>query len=294
MKGARPFLGKKGAGPFSGQALIVVLWIMSLLTAMVGAILVQSQHGLRLGEHPYAALQRRAAAEAAVYHALAVVRRDTEHAPAVDHLEEPWATGDEGGPVFDELPVGEARFAIGSTTDAAWSPGLLDEERKLNLNTAPPIILQRLLEAVGASGSAAELAAALVDWRDPEPGTWCEDATPACANRPFTSVEESRLVPGMTAADATALEPYVTVHGTGAVNVNTASEIVLQALGCPAAEVIMQRPHAAPPAICPSTAVVSTAFTAPIEAWVAPEGAHAHWRAILHRDGRLLEWQSLP
>ena len=97
----------------------------------------------------------------------------------------------------------------------------------------------------------------------------------------------------MTAADATALTPYVTVHGAGAVNVNTASALVLQALDCPAADVIAQRPHAAPPAICPNTAVVSTAFTVPIEAWVAPEGARTRWRAIVHREGRLLSWQGV-
>lgn len=261
-----------------GQALVIVLWIMGLLTAMTGAILVQSQHGLRLGAHPYAMLQRRAAADAAVYYALAVVRRDTEQAPpAVDHLEEPWATGtDQDQPLFDEVAAGEARFAIGVSINGVWTPGLIDEERKLNVNTASAFSLSYVLTAAGETA----------------PGAVAEEIV---GRRPFFSVEELRLIPGLREEVFDAAAPWLTAHGAGLVNANTAPAEVLQALGCVAEDIIAQRPHAAPPAACPATTFTSTAFTVPIEAWVAPEGgARARWRAIVQRDGRILAWEAVP
>lgn len=259
-----------------GQALVIVLWIMGLLTAMTGAILVQSQHGLRLGAHPYAMLQRRAAADAAVYYALAVLRRDTEQAPAVDHLAEPWATGTgDDGPLFDEQPAGEARFAVGRRVDGAWVPGLMDEERKLNVNTASAFSLSYVLTAAG----------------EPSPGAVTDEII---GQRPFFSIEELRLVPGLREEVFDAVAPWLTAHGAGLVNANTAPAEVLNALGCPAAAVIAQRPHAAPPTACPATTVTSIAFTVPIEAWVAPEGSRARWRAIVQRDGRILAWEAVP
>ncbi|GEM_PF-4405669 len=260
-----------------GQALIIVLWIMGLLTAMTGAILVQSQHGLRLGAHPYAMLQRRAAADAAVYYALAVVRRDTEQPPpAVDHLEEPWATGTgDDGPLFDEQPAGEARFAVGRRVDGAWVPGLIDEERKLNVNTASAFSLSAVLTAAG----------------DTAPGAMTDEIV---GRRPFFSIEELRLVPGMREEVFDAVAPWLTAHGAGQVNVNTAPAEVLNALGCPAAAVIAQRPYLARPDTCSATIVTSTVFTVPIETWIAPEGSRARWRAIVQRDGRILAWHAVP
>lgn len=256
-----------------GQMLIIVLWIMMLLTAMVGAIIVQSQHELRLGAHPYAMLQRRAAADAAVYYALAVLRHDTEQAPGTDQLDEPWATGiDQGQPLFDEVAAGAARFAVGRRVDGVWVPGLVDEERKLNVNTASAFSLNHVLTAAGELSPGAVTDAII-------------------ARRPFFSIEELRLVPGMREEVFDAAAPWLTAYGAGLVNANTAPAEVLNALGCPAANVIAQRPYAAPPPSCPATTVTSSAFTVPIEAWIAPGGARAGWRAIVRRDGRVLSWQ---
>lgn len=256
-----------------GQMLIVVAWILGLLAAAVGALVVESQQSLRLGAVPYAMLQRRAAADAAVYYALAVLRHDAEQAPGTDQLDEPWATGiDQGQPLFDEVAAGAARFAVGRRVDGVWAPGLVDEERKLNVNTVSAFSLNHVLTAAG------ELS----------PGAVTEAII---ARRPFFSIEELQLVPGMREEVFDAAAPWLTVYGAGLVNANTAPAEVLNALGCPAAAIIAQRPYTARPDTCPATTVTSAVFTVPIEAWIVPGGARAGWRAIVQRDGRVLSWQ---
>ena len=52
-----------------------------------------------------------------------------------------------------------------------------------------------------------------------------------CKNGPFESVEELLLVRGVTPAIFKRALPYITVYGSGAVNINTADATVLEALG---------------------------------------------------------------
>ena len=107
----------------------------------------------------------------------------------------------------EAVPVGDASFwLIGRDTNQTTGDrpffALVDEASKLNLNTATTNMLALL------PGMTPELAAAIVDWRDTDsnvtPGG-AEDETYArltppykCKNAPFESVNELRLVYGMT------------------------------------------------------------------------------------------------
>lgn len=233
-----------------GQILIVVLWAMGLVSLAVGAVSQRMTHELRLSQLANQHLQRENAEQTALYHALAIV---TEDEPTVDHLEEPWATG-----VDDQ---GQSLLQEGTITD---------EARKLNLNTASPEALKRLIEQVQPNPEldAAALAAAIADWRDTPEGSICTSRSPACHNAPLQTVGELLLVPGMTAALYDALLPYVTIYGDGAINLNTADPIVLSAAGLTAqqiAAIIQQRdaqPYTTvPPEFGSGFSVASSYFT---------------------------------
>jgi general secretion pathway protein K len=264
--------------------LIVVLWVMGLISVAVGTIALQADQALRLGHIPAGVMQRAALARGAVAHAAALLARDD---PAVDHLQEPWATGQEhGAQVFADVAV----------EGGVFTAALVDEGRKLSLNAAAEPAMRQLAASLNIPGAdAAQIAAAMADWRDEPIGAACEGQEPACHNAPFQTVDELRLVPGMTPESFAALEPYVTVFGSGLVNANTASVQVLDAIGCPGAALVAARdaaPWTAPPPACPGSVVTSTAFTVSVDAALTGGSAQAHLRAVVHRDGRILAWQS--
>jgi len=127
--------------------------------------------------------------------------------------------------------------------------GLQDEERKLNINGLTPQnypILSSLIEVLGFDDEIAEtIALSILDWKD-------EDALPSdpakgaeddyyeeqdrpykCKNAPFDSLEELRLVRGMTKEIFQALSDYLTIFpkdGAFQINFDTASPVVLKAV----------------------------------------------------------------
>jgi len=269
----------------AGQLLIVTLWMLGLVTMAAGAVVLGSAHEARLGRIPLESLQREAIVEAAVQQAIALLTNDD---PVVDHLGEFWARGEAAGQhALANIPGGAATFTVA------------DEEHRINLNIAAPGVLERLVAAVNVGGvNAAEVADAIVDWRtasEPETGM-CADRQPPCHNGLLSSVDELRLVPGMTPELFEALVPYVTVSplAGASVNINTAPAIVLDAMGCPGAQLVARRESADPPILpssdCPGTGQASTAFTVSVEAWVATSSLHTRLQAVIDRDGHILAW----
>ena len=121
--------------------------------------------------------------------------------------------------------------------------GVVDEERKINVNYADGRTLQRLIERVAGlkKEDALRLAAAILDWRNygesDIKGFWSGDYYPNL-NVPYRkkdanyeSLDELLLVEGMTKERYERLLDYITVYGGGRVNINTASSAVLGALG---------------------------------------------------------------
>jgi general secretion pathway protein K len=123
--------------------------------------------------------------------------------------------------------------------------GCVDEERKMNINTADRMTLQKLLLIVLNLDimKAQELAASLVDWRDSDsflsiPLGSAEDSYYEDLPYPFGAkdanyevLDEILLVKGMTPEIFERIKGYLTIYGDGRVNVNTAPKAVLVALG---------------------------------------------------------------
>jgi len=269
----------------SGQMLIVTFWMIGLVSVAVGALMMRSTHEARLSRIPLESVQREAIAEAAVQQAIALLQRDED--AAVDHLGESWATGEEEGrPVLEDIAVGSGLF----TAD------LIDEGRKLHLNTSGAEMLQRLIEAVNVAGiNSQQIAEAIIDWRtlsDPE-GPVCAGQDPPCHNDLLASVDELRLVPGMTPELFDALVPYVTVYGGPASNVNTADPLVLRAWDIPEEQVgkiVTQRQSPPFTTSYPGLSAQSTAFTVMVEAWIPTLSLRTRLHAVIDRDGNILAW----
>jgi len=139
--------------------------------------------------------------------------------------------------------TGDFKAAAGGDEGIQLRFGGEDEQAKLNLNTVPRQVLVRLFVELKALDvdQAEELAAAIVDWRDADNQSEAHGAEdgyyhglqPAseCKDGPFESREELLQVRGMTDALWRQLKPYLTIHGSGSVNINTAARPVLAALG---------------------------------------------------------------
>jgi general secretion pathway protein K len=148
---------------------------------------------------------------------------------------------------------------------------IIPETAKLNINTAAPPELFRLLLALGTEPPRAEqIVAAIVDWRSPAAGTpfdaFYQSLTPSFRARhaSFEETEELLLLRGMTRElyyggyyhDANGrlvphggLRDCVSVFGSkGAFDVNTAAPAVLVTLGLPpeAAAAIVARRRVVP------------------------------------------------
>ena len=124
--------------------------------------------------------------------------------------------------------------------------GLIDEDRKINVNTADTAVMERLFEFLlgGDETRAQDLAAAITDWRDADselstPVGSAEDSfyrnlthNPYEAkDAPLEALDELRLVKDMDAGSMERLKDYLTVFGDGKININTAPKAVFWALG---------------------------------------------------------------
>jgi DNA uptake protein ComE-like DNA-binding protein len=178
-----------------GTILIVILWISSALvsTALLFGHSMMMEY--RAAENTVAGLQAAQAIEGAERYAAYVLKNNEKpgHLPDLQTYK------------YENVELGDARFwFIGRplTDSKANSPvfGLVDEGSKLNLNTAT----REMLEALPCM--TAELAAAIVDWRDSDSDLTPDGAetqnyllrTPKynCKNSKFETIEELRLLVG--------------------------------------------------------------------------------------------------
>jgi len=184
-----------------GVALVLVLWLIALLTAMVGVFALNARVEAMQGGTLRSGLRGQAVARAGLEYAIARL----QDAPAAR-----WrADGRRYDWQFDDVPV-QLR--------------IIDEGGKVDLNSASPALLEALLRALGSPRPEAQrLAAEIVDWRDRDslvsPGG-AEDAEYAAAglpygakDAPFESLGELRLLPGMDAGLVGRLRPNVTLNG---------------------------------------------------------------------------------
>lgn len=144
------------------------------------------------------------------------------------------------------MPQGscELSYPVGtslSSTEKRY--GLIDEESKINVNTADKSVLIRLMTGVLAldDNRAEKIAEAIYDWRqmgDSEIKGFLSDDyysnlqyPYSKKSQPYELIDELLLVKGIDLAKYEILKRFLTVYGNGQVNINTTSQETLLALG---------------------------------------------------------------
>ena len=162
-------------------------------------------------------------------------------------LKDSWSNN----PSFKDIPLagGTCSFIRPAFEPAAAGQGIqygmVDEESKININKADMKLLTALIRVVlGVEDTEAQsLAASLIDWRDEDstlsiPLGSAEDSYYRNERNPyeakdalFESLDEVRLVKGFNANVFEKIQDYITIYGSGKININTAGRNVLYATG---------------------------------------------------------------
>nr|WP_170159227.1 type II secretion system protein GspK [Pseudoxanthomonas spadix] len=219
-------------GAQRGVALLLVVWLIALLTALIGAFAISAR---------VESLQGRVLAQGSVVQQIA--RAGLEY--ALQRVADP-DPGSRWTP--DGRPY--AWQYAGSQVQVQ----LVDESGKVDLNQADAQILSSLLRAVGVeAGQAQQLAGAAVDWRDSDAlsqvAGGAEDPDYAAAglpygakDAPYESVAEVEQVLGWTPQLYARVRAYLTIYaGRGRPDPRYAQAPVLTALGLDPGLVLAQR-----------------------------------------------------
>ena len=204
-----------------GAVLVVVLWIVFILAVLALGIKAHVDRHIQGAFH----ISQREAARILARNGVEIsrwqIQSDTND---WDAAVEAWGLGY------------EQRFESGVCRVKAR-----DETARLNVNTAHPEWITRLLIAATENRvqGPEEITAAILDWRDDN-----DDVTPGGAesdqylrthgypvrNGRMTSEYELKLIRGVEEDVFEKIRPYVTAHGVGRLNLNTADELLLQTL----------------------------------------------------------------
>jgi len=183
-----------------GFALLLVLWTMALLALLGAQVTGAGRAETRLAAALRSGAQLQAAADGAIYETIWHV---------LDGSGDYWQPGAMTR-VLDE-PGGQVEVTV------------TDERGKLDINQAPPALLQALFTVLGADRATAQTVSnAIADWRSQQPAGSDPD-TPLSASyrseghlwgpagQEFQRLDELQLVLGMTPALYQATLPYLTL-----------------------------------------------------------------------------------
>lgn len=205
----------------SGVALVIVLWIVTLLTVIASSFLYAMRTDTKVVSNEMSRARANAAAEAAVHRAVFELYKPPS-------LTDRWQS---------DGATHEWRYQ-----DATVTVSLTDESAKIDINAASEQLMRSLLLSQGLNEEeAAGLTDAMADWRDADPlkrARGAEESEYAAAGRkykpanaPFQTIEELKLVLGMTPDLYQRLEPLITTYSRQpGINSQIASRDVLRAI----------------------------------------------------------------
>ena len=283
----RPALPAITTGRQRGVALVFVLWVLALLTLLLGSFALIARTESLQGRHLYDTTRARYAAEAGVNHAA-------------------WALSIPD-PQLRWIPDGRPyrmRF-----DDAELEIRITDESGLIDLNAADVQVMVALLVAAGADlQRATAIAEAVIDWRDADDlrmpngaedeDYFAEGLEYGSKDAPFDLVSELQLVLGMDFELYRQVAPALTVYsGQAMPNMAYAPSLVLQVfpnIDATLAGLIIEQRHAwqpgvgIPPTLPDGTPLVAEGGTGTysIEARATlPNGAWTALRATLRLGG---------
>ncbi|PLY10980.1 MAG: hypothetical protein C0624_02085 [Desulfuromonas sp.] len=223
--------GGKGRSGERGMALLFVLLVVTLLSAMVIELSYEALVDLRLAETFRDRTRAGYIARGGIVAGQMFMREDSN---GFDALTELWAQG------LSDFPVDEGAVSI-RIVDL---DGRLDVNRLVTSQGNPDAFFrdrfERLFETLGGEDPVA-LSEALIDWLDPDDDAlaygaesdYYQSLEPSylCKNGPLYTLDELAQVKGFSSELLTRLRPHVTLHGSSKVNINTVTPEVLASLG---------------------------------------------------------------
>ncbi len=214
-----------------GAALVLVLWLIALLAATIGAFALSARVEYMQGRGAADLAAGQEIAHAGIDYALSRMRA-TPTQPA-------WHA--------------DGRRYRWSFADRTVELRITDESAKVDLNQAGRPLLEGLLHALEVEPArATRLVGAIMDWRDADdlqqPGGGAETADYLAVDFPygaknaqFDGIAELQRLLGMDTALYERLAPWVTVYGNAHPDARFASAPVLAAMGLDAKLILAQR-----------------------------------------------------
>jgi general secretion pathway protein K len=193
-----------------GIAFVLVLWVIAMLAILLGSFSLVARTENLQSRHLFETTQARYAAEAGMNLAVFELRKSDP--------QERW--------------VADGRPYVFRYDDAEIEIRITDDSGKIDINAATPELLTNLFTARGVELSQAQaLAAAIMDWRDPDDVPQLNGAeineykaaglSYGPKNAPFDTVSELQQVLGMNYALYEKVEPALTIY-SGRSNPNAA------------------------------------------------------------------------
>ena len=212
---------RTSAGRERGIALVLVIWVVTLLLVIAGSFLYAMRTDARAARNAALIARGDAIAQAAVARALLELFKP------------------QGGPSVWKRDGAPREWSFDG---AAVAVSFADESAKIDINTANNELLKGLFRFAGmGEDEAAKLLDAVLDWRDQdslkrpngaeEPDYAQAGLMGRPANHPFLSTEELQLVLGMRPEVFQRIAPMITVYSRQAgVNPHLAQRSVLLAV----------------------------------------------------------------
>lgn len=204
----------------SGLALVIVIWILTLLTLMAGSFAISMRRESSVSYAITANAKALALAESGIHLAeFNLLRADPEQR---------WLSN---GSIYET-----------SGPDSRMRIRIFSEAGKVDINMSGEAQLEAVLKSVLADDwQRQHLLNAILDWRDVDDDTRTQGAekrqyklaglTYGPSNAPFQSLEELQLVLGMNETLFNAIQPYITVYSaTAEVNRRDAAPELLNIL----------------------------------------------------------------
>jgi len=235
----------------TGSILIVSFFVLILITMFTLTVGYAMRQRFQVLSRLDARQKLRLVGEAGVQKAIYVLLKSRARPLSFDGLNQGWSRNEA---VFKEVDVGDGFFSVfydpEISTGQQLNPGegrqygLIDEDRKININLikSPEVVVRLFTEAASLSKDDAQgLVDSIRDWEDEDDDTFTygaerryyKDLSPGYLprNGKVTTLAEIQWVKGFKPEIYQRIRPYVTLEGSGQVNLNTASRIVLEALG---------------------------------------------------------------
>jgi len=231
-----------------GSVLILAIWTLSFLSLFAAYIGLRVRQRVALLSRLETRSQLHFIAESGIKLAIAALRDDLKRNY---HQYTPYGKfyRHNNTDLYADIEIGKGKvdifynFVADNISASEIRFGIVDEESKININSANRETLIRLMRNVvtHTKDNIADLADAIIDWREfgqsQATGFYSDEYYANLqypyepTNEAYENFDEVLLTKGFDQNLWKQLKPFMTVYGDGIVNINTASRPVILAIG---------------------------------------------------------------